>query len=141
MHEIDYMSEKLYPRIGVGVIIKKEGRILMGLRKGSHGKGTWSFPGGHLEFNETFESCARREVKEETGLAVRETNFVTATNDIMAADGKHYVTIFIEALVDDGEPSVCEPDCCERWEWFYPDKMPNDLFLPIINLIKSGYNF
>lgn len=135
------MSEKLYPRIGIGVIIKRGEKILMGLRKGAHGEGTWSFPGGHLEFNETFECCVRREVKEETGLEVREAKFVTATNDIMTSDGKHYVTIFMEASVDDGEPTICEPDYCMRWQWFYPHQMPENIFLPIINLIKSGYNF
>ena len=56
------------PRIGVVVIIKKDNKILFGKRKGSHGEGSWSFPGGHLEFNENIEDCAVREVLEETGI-------------------------------------------------------------------------
>lgn len=135
------MKEKRLPKIGVGVIIKREGKVLMGLRKGSHGRNKWSFPGGHLEFNETFESCACREVREETGLLANKTRFVAATNDIMDEEGLHYVTIFMEALVDGGVPEVCEPDRCERWDWFSPEEMPEDLFLPIENLIKNGYKF
>ncbi len=141
MFEMNFMKDRSYPKIGVGVIVKRGDKILMGLRKGAHGEGTWSFPGGHLEFNETFDCCTRREVKEETGLEVRETKFVTATNDIMTDDRKHYVTIFMEAIVNGGEPEVCEPDKCERWQWFHPDQMPENIFVPIINLKKLGHNF
>jgi len=57
--------------------------------------GTWALPGGHLEFNESIEACAEREVLEETGLNVGHFRFLTATNDIMLAEGKHYVTLFV----------------------------------------------
>jgi 8-oxo-dGTP diphosphatase len=58
------------PKVGVGVFIIKDKKILMGKRINSHGEGTWSLPGGHLEFFETFEDCAKREVMEETGLKI-----------------------------------------------------------------------
>ena len=46
--------EKKYPRVGIGVLIENEnGEVLLGLRRGSHGEGEWSFPGGHLDFGET----------------------------------------------------------------------------------------
>ena len=54
-------------RVGVGVIIVRDGNVLLGERAGSHGAGTWALPGGHLEFGETVADCARREVLEETG--------------------------------------------------------------------------
>ena len=58
------------PKVGVGVAVFQEGRILLGKRKGAHGDGEWGFPGGHLELGETVEECARRELFEETGMQV-----------------------------------------------------------------------
>lgn len=58
------------PQIGVGVFVIKDGKFLMGQRRGSHGEGTWSVPGGHLEFGESPESTALREVFEETSLKI-----------------------------------------------------------------------
>lgn len=46
------------PQVGVGVLILRDGKVLLGRRKGSHGAGCWSAPGGHLEFGEVVEDCA-----------------------------------------------------------------------------------
>ena len=90
-------------RVGVGVFILKSTqeshsnpRFLLGERLNAHGAGTYALPGGHLEFGETPEACAAREVEEETGLKVNVNGvrFLTATNDYMPADSKHYVTVF-----------------------------------------------
>ncbi len=54
-------------RVGVGIMIFKDGKVLMGRRKGSHGAGEYAFPGGHLDFGESFEDCAKRETLEEAG--------------------------------------------------------------------------
>jgi 8-oxo-dGTP diphosphatase len=56
------------PRVGVEIIVVKEGKILLGKRKGAHGSGCYSPPGGNLECKETVETCAKRELDEETGL-------------------------------------------------------------------------
>ena len=103
------------PKIGIGVIVVKNNKVLVGKRKGPHGKGTWSFPGGHIEFNEEVEDCAKREVLEETGIFIRNIRKATFTNDIHKKEGKHYVTLFLIADYDRGKPKVMEPDRCEKW--------------------------
>lgn len=137
----DYISQvDPHVRVGVGVIITKDDKILMGQRKNSHGDGTWSFPGGHLEFNESLEDCVRREVMEETGLHVGSTSFFAQTNDMFDKEHKHYITLYMRTEYIGGEPIVKEPDKCETWEWFDWDDLPKPLFLCIENLIAAGHN-
>ena len=70
------------PLVGVGVFIKRDGKYLLGKRKGAHGAGQWSLPGGHLEGGESFEDCCIREVKEETGLDISNVRRITFTKEI-----------------------------------------------------------
>jgi len=127
------------PQVGVGVVIVRDGKVLLGLRRGSHGSGSWALPGGHLEWGETVENCARREVKEETGLHLDVVSQGPYTNDVMAAEDKHYVTCFVESTALDGEAQVMEPTKCERWAWFAWSAMPEKLFQPLKTLAQSGY--
>ena len=128
------------PKVGVGVIIIKDNKVLLGKRKGSHGEGSWCFPGGHLEFNESLENCSKREVLEETGIKIKNIRFETITNDIFKEEGKHYITIFMLCEHDSGEVKVMEPEKCEKWDWFEWNNFPEPLFIPIQNLLKKDYN-
>ncbi len=117
-------------RVGVGVFVWKDGKFLIGQRQGSHGADTWSLPGGHLEFNETWEQCAAREVLEETGLTINNIQFLAVTNDIFTDEIKHYVTIWIKSDWKSGQPTITEPDKFIRLEWRSFDALPEPLFLP-----------
>jgi 8-oxo-dGTP diphosphatase len=128
------------PKVGIGVIVVKEGKVLMGKRKNAHGEGSWCFPGGHLEFNESWESCAAREAREEAGINIKNVRFATATNDIFEDEGKHYITLFILADYDSGEVRIMEPEKCEKWGWFEWENLPQPLFLPNQNLLKLNYS-
>jgi 8-oxo-dGTP diphosphatase len=124
------------PKVGVAVLIFKDQKIMLGKRKGNHGAGTWAAPGGHLELNESFEDCAIREVKEETGVTIEMPEYLAVTNDVFKEDGKHYVTIFMCAnFPDDQELKNLEPEKIESWEWCDLNKLPSKLFLPMKNLI------
>ena len=92
-----------HPRIGVGIIISKGGQVLLLRRKNVHGQGSWSTPGGHLDFGETPETCAIREAKEETGLDIQAVDFVAITNDLFEVENKHYITIWMKAECVSGE--------------------------------------
>ena len=133
-------NRKQYPKVGIGVIVVKDDKILIGKRRNAHGEGTWAFPGGHLHFDETWEECAKREVMEETGLKIKNTVFVQTTNDIMQKDRKHYITIYMKADFVSGEAKVCEPDKCEGWEWREWDDLPSPRFIPLENLLKFGFH-
>jgi hypothetical protein len=50
------------PRVGVGIIITKGNQVLLLRRHNAHGAGSWSTPGGHLDFGESPEACAIRSI-------------------------------------------------------------------------------
>ncbi len=127
------------PTVGVGVIILRHGLVLLGQRIGSHGTGTWALPGGHLEFGEAVEQCAAREVREETGLELRELKAAPYTNDFFVSEGKHYVTLFVVAESHQGEPTVLEPSKCLGWHWFRWSELPGPLFQPLQTLVNTGF--
>ncbi|KAL2819008.1 NUDIX hydrolase domain-like protein [Aspergillus cavernicola] len=148
-------------RVGVAVFaLNRENKFVLGQRMGSHGAGTWALPGGHIEFNESFEECAIRELEEETGLEIENVQYLTATNDVMIDDGKHYVTVFLGARVKEGqEPEILEPNKCAEWRWIGWEELGEDrakhvkaekegketegkkLFIPLLNLFEQRRGF
>ena len=124
------------PRVGVGVCVMEKGKVLLGKRKGAHGVGQWSFPGGHLEFGETLEACATRELAEETGLKAVSLQLGPWTNDIIE-ETKHYITFFAFVSQFEGKLELLEPHKCEGWQWFEWDRLPSPLFLPVQSLIQK----
>ncbi|WP_369789729.1 NUDIX hydrolase [Rouxiella sp. WC2420] len=132
------------PQIGIGVLIFREGKILLGRRKGSHGAGDWSAPGGHLEFGETPEICGIREAWEETGISTGKLLAGPYVSNVFPEIDKHYVTLFMLSLCSEGEPVLREPEKCEGWQWFSIDSLPEPLFAPLRTLIDQygihGYN-
>lgn len=125
-------------RVGVGVMILKDGKVLMTKRKGSHGAGDYGFPGGHLEYMESFEDCAIRETKEECGLEIQNIRFLYCTNVTKYAP-KHYVHIGLIAEWKSGEPQTLEPDKAEAWEWYDLDALPNGPTFAFCKLAFDAY--
>jgi 8-oxo-dGTP diphosphatase len=130
------MSEHV--RVGVAVVIIRDGKILLGERIGSHGANTWATPGGHLEMGEEIATCAIRETLEETGLKVSDVSQLGFSNDVFNPLNKHYVTLYVVANGVEGEPKIMEPNKCLGWQWFGLDELPNPLFLSLENFLKQG---
>ena len=126
------------PQVGTAMIITRDDKVLLMKRKGPHGKGTWSTPGGHLDFGETIEGCAARESKEEVGLDVTDIRFRTVTNDLFESEGKHYITIWMEGKSASGEPYIASEEEAEEIGWYAWDALPSPLFLPLENLVKKN---
>lgn len=129
-------SKEQKPRVGIGVMILKDGKVLLGKRKGSHGKGEYSFPGGHLEHLESFEDCAKRETKEECGIEIKNVRFQFLYN-MTKYTPKHYVHINLLADWKTGEPQVLEPEYSEHWGWYDIDNSPQPLFDAVQLALKA----
>lgn len=129
--------------MGVGVMVMKDGKVLVGKRRGAHGEGEHAWPGGHLEHLESIETCAKREVYEETGMEIQNVRFLRLMNMTQYAP-KHYVDIAMCAEWKSGEPQICEPEKIESWSWCDPEDLPQPLFAAIpsyIEALKTGKNF
>jgi 8-oxo-dGTP diphosphatase len=126
-------------KLGVGVLlVNREDQVLLGKRKGSHGEGQWALPGGHLEFGESFEDCARRELEEELGTDIEYNGLhVVSVINLMEYYPKHYIDIGMMAFYDGGEPEVMEPDKVETWEWFWMYNLPTPLLAVLLMLLAE----
>ena len=130
-------------KVGIGVMIFKDGQILIGKRQKSHGAGEYAFPGGHLEYMEGFAECAEREVIEETKMKIKNIRFECVGNSVEFTP-KHYVHLGLLADWESGEPVVSEPDKCDGWAWYDFDNLPSPLFslcTMMIESYKSGKNY
>ena len=130
------MSE--HPRVGVGVIVTRGDRVLLIKRKGVHGQGTWSTPGGHLEYGESPEGCAARETMEETGIDITNVRALGYTNDLFEESGLHYITLWMAGDHKSGEATVAAPYEASAVGWYAWDALPGPLFLPLRNLIRGN---
>ncbi len=128
------------PKVGIGVQVYKDGKLLLGKRKGTgFGDGFYSTPGGHLENGETFEQCARREVREEAGIEIKNIKIISLAN--LFSSKAHYVDIGIHADWKSGTPTVLEPEKCEGWDWYDLRKLPRPLIegdKMYLNAIRTG---
>ncbi|KAH7533665.1 hypothetical protein FEM48_Zijuj04G0155700 [Ziziphus jujuba var. spinosa] len=137
------MVEAPAPKVGVAVFLLRGKTVLLGRRRSTGvGDTKFSLPSGHLE--ESFEECAARELKEETGLDIEKIEFLTVTNNLFLNEVKpsHYVAIFLRAYSRDSlqEPENLEPTKCDGWDWYERDNLPKPLFLPVQKMVKDGLN-
>src|ERR1044072_5406670 len=133
------MNEK-FPRVGLGILIFNEkGKIFFIHRISKHANGTWAPPGGYLEFGETFEEGAKREVKEEfdLDLDVEDLKVIGVTNNVYKEEGKQIVGILLRAGKFKGEPKLMEPDKHSEFGWFDLANLPEPIMPPMRQYIDS----
>ena len=135
------------PGIGVGIMILKDNKILLGLRnpdkvKASselQGRGTWTMPGGKVEFMEKLIDAAKRELEEETSLIANKLDLLCISDDM--TDTAHYVTVGFIVREYKGEVKTMEPETILEWKWFPLNNLPENLYNPskkCIDKYKEG---
>jgi 8-oxo-dGTP diphosphatase len=122
------------PGVGVALLIRRGDQVLLMKRTGSHGSGTWSPPGGYLEYGERPEDCAVREAMEETNVEVEAVRFLAVTNDVFP-EGKHHITLWFEARYVAGETRP--NDESSEVGWFDFHTLPEPRFLPFQHLLDG----
>ena len=121
--------------MGVGVLFVREGEVFLAKRQGSHGEDTWASAGGHLEWGESLEECARREAYEELGVRVGDLRFLCLSNII--AYGRHYVNVEFLGDIGDQEPALVEPESFSESGWFPLQSLPQPLYIAVSHGLES----
>lgn len=121
--------------VGVGVVIHHRDRVLMVQRRHRF-PGSWSFPGGYLDFGETLYAAAMRETAEETGLTVEDPVYLGISND-QIDDERHNVTVWFEARGDSADCQNNAPDELMTVAWFPRDRLPAPLFPSTANFVRG----
>ena len=130
----------LTPRVGVGTITLKDGKVLLVKRGIEPSYGLWAIPGGTLKLGETMRECAEREMLEETGATVKAGECVYVFDYIEHDDaGKikfHFIVVDFAADYISGEPKGAD-DALEA-RWLSPAELSN---LPVakntLNALRS----
>ena len=114
---------RLYPKapvVGVGVVVWREDRVLLIERGKPPRVGQWSLPGGAQKLGETLAETARREVEEETGIAI-ELGEIVATLDLIERDDAgrvRYHYTLVDFVAEGLEADLQAGDDAADARWF-----------------------
>ncbi len=123
-------------------IIHQHPKILLGMKKRGHGEGKWNGFGGKVEEGETIEEAAMREIKEESGVEIREMNKMGIV-EFCYQDGSGDMEVHIfRAKEFEGSPAESEE---MKPRWFHIDEIPYGQMWPDdkywLPLFLDGKNF
>ena len=134
-------------RVPVGVallLINSNGQFLLHKRKGLHGGGTWSFPGGAIDRGEEPVQAVYRELQEEAGIVCdvpvrfEQRSWVNTIFE----NGQQWVTLYFVAAHSGQEPAkVMEPEKNDGWMWTSLQRFPTHLFLPLEQVMGALRDF
>jgi 8-oxo-dGTP diphosphatase len=137
--EDDISTSNQVVACGVVVVVTHRRQVLFGKRKSAAGGFEWQLPGGWIEPGEALQQAARREVREETGLRLRELQFVGVTSNVFSAHS-HSLSVYFEAECADAKSlQVEEGDKCDAWEWKNWAEVSENLYLPLRLFKQTDY--
>jgi ADP-ribose pyrophosphatase YjhB (NUDIX family) len=126
-----------------GALVARDGKLLLVRRAHDPWRGCWDVPGGFCGPREHPADAAVREVKEETGLAVRTTGILGMWIDTYAPSGpdadKVTLNVYFHATPTDAAEQRLDPNEVAEIGWFAPDDLPTALAFPghVVEVLKA----
>lgn len=118
-----------FPGVGCGLVIRRDGKLLLYKRVKSPEAGHWSIVGGKVDHMEHAVEAARREAEEETGLTIGDVHFHCISEQIIPEDGQHWLSLIYITDDAEGTPQLTEPDKLSDMGWFDMENLPSPLSL------------
>jgi ADP-ribose pyrophosphatase YjhB (NUDIX family) len=106
------------PRVGCGVAMVVDGKILLMRRLNAPEAGHWGIAGGKIDLFETARAAAEREIAEELGVQVSADTLLCFVDQIDRAASVHWVSPVYLAERFVGEPRILEPHKHADLGWF-----------------------
>ncbi len=131
------MSEvQALPRVGCGVAILDEERLLLVRRKRMPEAGHWGLPGGKVDPFETVSAAAEREILEELGIHIEADHLLGIVDQIDRERNEHWVAPVYLVRSYEGVPTIMEPDALAELGWFRLDDLPAPLTQSTLHAIR-----
>jgi ADP-ribose pyrophosphatase YjhB (NUDIX family) len=124
------------PGVGCGAAILRDGRLLLVKRLRAPEAGTWSLPGGKVDFGEPVADAVRREIREEVGLGIELVKPLGLV-ELIGVDDQHWVSPIYLAAAPTGEAVNNEPEKLGGVEWFALDAPPSPLSRAALQAIEA----
>ena len=117
-----------FPGVGCGLVIQRaDGRVLLCKRLKAPEAGFWNIVGGKVDLMEPSAEAARREAEEESGLKIGAVDFLCVAEEVIPADGQHWVSLIYVTRDFTGEATLTEPDKLSEIGWFDLNDLPQPL--------------
>lgn len=118
-----YEVPKLFANI---IVLNDVGEVLLARRKYDPHVGMWNTVGGFVEVGETMEEAARREVREETGLEIKDLVYLCSHPDVYPYQGIEYKSLAITFIAHIVSGEMAAADDASHIQFFKPDEIPMD---------------
>jgi ADP-ribose pyrophosphatase YjhB (NUDIX family) len=128
------------PVLGVGAVVVSDGKALLVKRAHEPRKGEWSLPGGGVEVGESLHDALRREIREETGLAVHVGPVIEVFDRVHYEAGRvRYHFVIVDYLCTCVGGTLCAGDDAEVARWVTGEELEHyavDAFA--MHVIRKG---
>ncbi len=126
-----------FPGVGAGLAVVRGGKLLLYKRVKAPEADSWNILGGKVDHMETAADAARREAEEESALSIGSVEFLCLSEQIIAEDRQHWLSLIYVTTDFAGEPSMPEPDKFHAFGWFGPDELPQPLSRFAADAVKA----
>lgn len=135
-----FWEDTAFTAIIVFCFLIRDGKILLITRGKEPYKGTRTIPGGRKQRGESLREACLREMREETGLHVKNLRFAGLLNVLQEGDDMEYLSVYFTA--DDFEGELCSDDSGDlEWTDFERSGELADIhpsYAALLPLIKNG---